>query len=143
MVVIFVGISNYGIYLTTGKAPSLKALLPDLSFKTPSLDDLKPNFTEDTVYKWVDENGLTQYSSEPPPQQISAEVLELDQNTNVIKGLEIEQAEESKNPDTSLAVPEGTIYSPDNIKKIMDDAKNVQNLLDERYKNQQDALDGL
>ncbi len=143
MVVIFIGISNYGLYLTTGKVPSFKSMLPDLSFNTPDVSELTPSFNKDTVYKWVDENGVTQYSSEPPPEQAKAEVMTLDPNTNVIQGLELKEEENTENANPKVAVPDGNIYSPENIKKIMDDTKNVQNLLDDRFKNQQKALDDL
>lgn len=156
MVLIFVGISNYMMYLMTGKSPFAGMKLPSLSFDsaslgvaTDSLKGLSPVGGKDTIYKWVDEHGVTQYTSEPPPETVAMTQLELDENTNVIQGLKMPEAEaptnsqNAQNPPAQLALPDGNLYSPEKIKKVIDDAKNVQKLLNDRVKQQDDALNSL
>lgn len=148
MVVVMVGMSNYVLYIMTGRSPFDGFKLPSVSDAIPSsIDDITPSIGgKQTVYKWVDENGVTQYSSEPPPDQASTS-LELDPNTNVIQAIEMPEDESSSsasskqnNETPQLALPEGPVYSPDNIKKLIDDAKNVQKTLDERYQKQEEML---
>ncbi len=148
MVIVMVGISNYMLYIMTGRSPFDGFKLPSVSDAIPnSIDDIKPSLGgKQTVYKWVDENGVTQYSSEPPPNQATTS-LELDPETNIIQSVEVPSDEgddstlSNKNNETpQLALPEGPVYSPDNIKKLIDDAKNVQKTLDERYQKQEEML---
>jgi len=40
-------------------------------------------------------------------------------------------------------LPTGNIYKPETINKLMDDAKNVQTLLEDRKAQQDKVLDGL
>jgi len=146
MVVIMVGIANYAVYLMTGKspfstddlsAPSLALpLLPKVS--VPSLPAKK-----DTAYKWTDEKGVVHYTTEPP-QQASADLekLEVNPGQNVIQSVKPRPADNkqapSKDPASdSLQSP----YSPGAAKKLIEDAKNVQNLLNERYERQNQIID--
>lgn len=149
MLIVVVGASNYMMYITTGTSPfsgfswsKWRDKVP--SFNTPSLDNLSPISGKQKVYKWVDEHGVTQYSTEAPPQTTPTQTLELDPNTNIVQSVRMPEATpEETNNSPQVALPEGPIYSPDNIKQLMDNAKNVQKLLDERHQNQQKALDSL
>lgn len=149
MLIVVVGASNYMLYITTGASPfsgfswsKWRDKVPSLN--TASIESLSPVSGTQTVYKWVDANGVTQYSTEAPPETTVAQTLELDPNTNIVQSVKLpeEAAEESKST-PQVALPEGPIYSPDNVKQLMDNAKNVQKLLNERHNNQQKALDSL
>lgn len=143
VVVIALGASNYMLYIMTGKTPfdSNDMKIPDLSLSSPKLDKINPLSGSSTVYKWVDENGVTQYSSEPPPENVQRKVLEIDPNVNVVQGLRIEEEEPQEIAQTqNNVIPQGQVYNPQAIKKLMDDAKNVQKKLNERYKEQEKAL---
>ena len=134
MMFIVLGISNYMMYLTTGKSPfsfSGKAALPELG----SSKNLLPARKE-TAYRWRDENGVIHYSSEPPPNA-EAEKLEVDPSTNLIQGLELKekQASEDKEKPAEPEMPKANPYNPETIKKLFDDAKKVQETLDQRYKD--------
>ncbi|MEH6628079.1 MAG: DUF4124 domain-containing protein [Motiliproteus sp.] len=167
VVLVALGASNYLIYLQTGKAPfdfddlRLPALptglipteLPKVSFKLPdiSLDSLKsdkPTVSagKDTIYKWVDKNGVTQLSSEPPPAQQNAQVLVVDPNANIIQSAgQVSDPETEDKQETATApaqLLQGQVYSPSQVKKLMDDAKNVQQLLNDRYENQRQIIEG-
>jgi hypothetical protein len=132
------------------KAPELS--LPDM----PDLPDAdlgkvlpKDGGRQDIVYKWKDAKGEWHFSSTPPPQGTEYSVKGYDPNTNLIQSVK-PKAEEiapnkepEPNPQVSVKAPGkiGNPYSPEKIENLFNDAKNVQNLLDERLK-QQEALMG-
>lgn len=145
MIGVFMGISQYFVYIMTGKSP-LEGLKPPSfsldSISAPSIENIATGGKQ-TVYKWVDANGVTQYSAEPPPDQV-ADTLEVDPNTNLVQGLKMEEEEEEG---TTTAAPEvnmpQNIYSPGAVKKLIDDAKNVSSMLNERYNGEDSALKNL
>lgn len=132
VVVLALGASNYMMYIMTGKLPFSTESLP--SFSSPSL----PTFAEGktTAYKWTDANGVVHYSSEPPPNPADAAVkMEVDPNVNLIQGIKEEptiagETDIPQGPDFS-----GNIYSPEKVKKLVDDAKAVQQQMNERTKS--------
>lgn len=132
VVVLALGASNYMMYIMTGKLPFSTESLP--SFSSPSL----PTFAEGktTAYKWTDANGVVHYSSEPPPNPADAAVkMEVDPNVNLIQGIKEEptiagETDTPQGPDFS-----GNIYSPEKVKKLVDDAKAVQQQMNERTKS--------
>lgn len=132
VVVLALGASNYMMYIMTGKLPFSTESLP--SFSSPSL----PTFAEGktTAYKWTDANGVVHYSSEPPPNPADAAVkMEVDPNVNLIQGIKEKptiagETDTPQGPDFS-----GNIYSPEKVKKLVDDAKAVQQQMNERTKS--------
>ena len=138
MVGIVIGISNYMMYIMTGQTPLSQLNTPDLSISS-GLNEIKEKVSPTKVYKWVDENGVTQYSSEPPPNlDLKAQTLEIHDDVNVIQGLVAEGEEESveeENP--QVALPQGpmSVYSPEAVQKLVNDAQDVQKILSERYEN--------
>lgn len=135
MVGIAVGISNYLMYLSTGKTP-FSSGMPDLSFDAPSLGN--GSTKKQQAYKWTDEKGVVHYSSEAPPEMAQAEILEVDPNANLIQGVEIPTKEAPKAAAAQPSMPKGNIYNPKTIKKLFDDAKGVQETLNKRYENLED-----
>lgn len=139
MVLVFMGVSQYFVYIMTGKSPLENFKMP--SFSASDLKEDVSNLAtggKQTVYKWVDENGVTQYTAEPPPDQAATSV-ELDPNANIIQGVEMPEDEDAPTAAPQVSMPDGNIYNPQSIKKLMDDAKNVQTLLNDRQK----TLDGM
>ena len=126
--------------MQTGKLPfdftNIKA--PSLSSLSPS--NLNPLGQKATVYKWVDENGVTQFSTEPPPEaNQQAEVLELDaRDVNTMQAVEI-PAKDTGSGGGPINLPTNPLEIPNSVKQLVEDAKNVQNLMDERYQNIEDA----
>ena len=137
VVLILFGLSNYGLYLTTGKTPfsNFSSPLPNAS-----LQDLKPELPKgnDTAYKWTDEKGVVHYSSEPPPDLAKAEKLDVDPDTNLIQGVEapVAPVQTATNQAPTLTNP----YSAEGIQQTLDKARNVQKILDERHKEQKKLM---
>lgn len=116
-----------------------------------------------TVYKWVDENGRTHFSEAPPVGEV-AETMELKTNTNVMQAVKIpDQEEEEDNfggtiislgkssgsksdPDKDNESSDGELenpYSPEGIENLIDNAKNVSKMMNQRQKQQQQILNGM
>lgn len=136
MIVVMLGVSNYVLYIMTGKTPFTSDSLPSLD----TVKDLTPAIPagKDTAYKWVDEKGVVHFSTEPPPEEQQAERLEVDPNVNVIKSV---KPREQESPETAPAPELQSPYTPEGAKKLIDDARNVQKLLDDRYEKQKEIID--
>jgi hypothetical protein len=88
VVVVVIAMVHYALYLKTGRLPwDTGVLNKPLSAGLPqvSLDKMLPTSSKTKVYKWVDEQGVTNFSQEPPPAAIASEVLEVDANVNLIQ----------------------------------------------------------
>ncbi len=94
------------------------------------------------VYKWVDEHGVTQFSSTPPFEGGDFEMMELSPTTNVIDAFEAPKKEqkEASNPEVFNV---GSPYSPGGMKEIVDDSQNVQDKLNQRQAEQEKILQDL
>ncbi|VUD51878.1 hypothetical protein TDB9533_01518 [Thalassocella blandensis] len=144
-------IGAYAIYLTTGKNPlaTFKQALPEISIQE-NLNSLSEKVTlpnssdigeKQTVFKWTDKNGVIQYTSEAPPEGTIVSTLELDPNTNIVQSIQIPTREEPT-PPAQEDTPNAN-FIPANTEKLIDEAKNVQKLLNERTEQQQQIIDNL
>lgn len=92
------------------------------------------------VYRWRAADGSLRYSDTPPAvidgdEHKGVETLFVDPNRNLIQGLpEAPVAPESTEEPAaeSSAVPMPMTVSPEQAKNLMDDARNIQTLIDER-----------
>ena len=134
--------------------------LPDISMPNISMPDL-PSFSgskgpkpssdddlsgKDIFYKWYDSEGNIQFTTEPPPNGVEYTRKGFDPNANVIQAVEIPveepAAEETKPVQKKSADRRDNVnpYSADSIKKLFEDTKNIEKLLNQRAINQQSAI---
>lgn len=92
------------------------------------------------VYKWRDQNGVMQFSNEPPPLSVDAEQIVLDPNSNVIQAVKIAEKEEVA---PAVKAESASPYSVNGMKKVMDDAKGVEQVLQKRHEEQQQMMENL
>ena len=152
---IFVGISNYMLYIMTGKSPFANFKLPSFSLEKKDLSkniSKALNSGKQQAYKWTDSNGVVHYSSEPPTHLATAEdiqqakaqkqleTLQIDPNTNLIQGTELLEDKEEEQV-KSTPQPLQNVYSPGGAQKLMEDAKNVEKLLNDRFEQQKKAIE--
>ncbi len=90
------------------------------------------------VYKWRDKNGVMQFSNTPPPSDKGAEQVELDPNSNLMQAVKV--PEEKEEPAEVANVEKPNPYSVKGMKKVMDDAKGVEQLLQQRHEDQQKMM---
>ena len=96
--------------------------------------------TEQDFYKWQDREGVWHYSDEPHDSEV-VEVITVDTKTNLIQGLHSKKLTdaagekslglESSKPVTSVS-NKPTDETTNRIKKILDEAREVQTLMDMR-----------
>lgn len=89
------------------------------------------------VYKWRDKNGVMQFSNTPPPAGDAAEQVVLDPNSNLMQAVKVPEEEE---PPQQVEVESPNPYSVKGMKKVMDDARGVEELLQKRHEGQQQML---
>ena len=92
------------------------------------------------VYKWRDQNGVMQFSNEPPPLSVDAEQIVLDPNSNVIQAVKVAEKEEVA---PVVKAESASPYSVNGMKKVVDDAKGVEQVLQKRHEEQQKVIENL
>lgn len=128
--------------------------LPD--FSMPSLPKLANTGSKasvdgssggkDIFYKWYDADGNVQFTTEPPADGIEYTIKGFDPNTNVIQAVKT-PVEDSGSGD-STPTPEktngagdiGNPYSQESVKKLFEDAENIEKLLQQRFQDQNSAI---
>lgn len=132
-----------------GQLPDLMGVL-DFSreeAKPPVLPENISSVTTDrevTVYQWLDANGIRQFGS-TPPAGVEAEVMQLKPDRNVIQAVKIPRDEEAS-AEKQNQVEEPVLknpYNPETVKKMIEDAKNVQKLLDQRFEDQNQVMESI
>lgn len=93
------------------------------------------------VYKWQDAAGEWHFSNTPPPAGIKGSVETYRNDVNITQAVQppvVIAPEPAKKAATDIpdtASPLLPITDPDRVKQLIDDAKNVQNLVNDRQKN--------
>jgi hypothetical protein len=133
---ILYGLNPYGgkPSLSLPKMPNVPSLGSDNDKNTPSVT---------TVYKWQDENGEWHFSNQPPPEGVARKVITYRSDANVIQAPKDspQPAKPSSEPETS-ASPLLPFTDPGKVKKLIDDAKNIENLLQDRQEQMDKRLEG-
>jgi hypothetical protein len=127
--------------------------LPDMSLPDmPSFDGvskLTPSSSDiggqSIFYKWYDAEGNVQFTTEPPADGIEYTVKGYDPNTNVIQAVEMPAAETAAKSaveepvstgESASALPEMNPYDAESVKKLIEDTKNIEKLLNQRFEDQ-------
>ena len=99
---------------------------------------------QDTIYQWHDSEGNIQFTTEPPPEGTEYEVRQFDPDTNVIQSVKLPAG---TNPAASItektvepAAQDGSPYTPGSLTKMLEDARNVEKLLHQRFQGQESAI---
>jgi len=107
-IVCMVGIMSYGMYMRGGdpgaylgkmlgnSIESAKNSAKNAGASLQSAAPGKANSNKTTVYKWVNESGVTQFGS-TPPDGIAATSMTLKNNTNVVQSRKVEQPKTASN----------------------------------------------
>lgn len=127
------------------KAPELS--LPEIPDSINSLDNKSQSSGKDIIYKWRDRKGDLHFTTAPPPKGVEYTVKGYDPNANLIQSIKI-STEETEQPEqtgqqtqTKKSVDIGNPYSPEKVEKLIEDAQNIEKLLNDRVKKQQTLID--
>lgn len=93
------------------------------------------------MYKWVDENGVMQFSQTPPPDGSAAEEMTLKSNLNTMERPYMPAPEKtaSSSTDTSVKNP----YNPGNMKEMMRQTKDLQETLNQQMADRKEQMDNM
>ena len=152
---IVIGLSAYLGYVKTGKWPwdMMRFKAPDIAMPSlPKLGGDSKSGETNLIYKWKDSEGGWHYSSELPEDGAVFEQIDVDPNANVMDAVKVsveepepesdstKKKQKSKKAGKESDEEDPALYSPEGVKKLMDDAKNVQELLNDRAQSQKDLL---
>jgi hypothetical protein len=129
-----------------------KLKTPDISVpRLPTTGLGSDDGNKDLIYRWTDREGVIHFTNTPPPRGVEYTVKGYDPNTNLIQSVKLPQAEEpperkpvqaaTKQPPGSLREI-GNPYSVEKVEKLMEDARNVQKLLEDRLERQEELIQG-
>jgi len=101
--------------------------------KTDSIISGKKN-QPTKVYKWQDSEGTWHYAESPNETGTSEEIW-VDPNTNVVEAIKVPKKNtgvEEKSKSSDFNIPSPTTIGPNKIKQLVNDANNIQELIDKR-----------
>lgn len=128
------------------KMPSIK--MPDMGVSGKLLPTAGGSNREDIFYRWNDAQGNVHFTTEPPADGIEYTVKGYDPDANVIQAVKLPAEEPAEEPvksnadsasNMSSAQDLASPYSKDNVQKLFDDTRNIEQLLNQRYNNQNSA----
>lgn len=134
-------------YILTGGTDGFQ--LPGMSSVTEKMSEgvsgLENAVVEEdvTVYQWVDDKGVTHFGGTPPTGQGTYDKKEIRTNTNLLNAYKAPEVEDKKPSQRSRVSSVGSVYSPEGVKNLMDDAKGVSDQMSDRAADQQKMLDDL
>jgi hypothetical protein len=135
---LFIGIAGLFVLKTPDGKPviSMKAITYKAKSFAQDSDLYNNKVTETEVYRWKDGQGKWQYSNVEPNNNQAKKV---EQQVNIIpskpKKITVPESNKStisEKKTTPLSGLSPTTISPDKISRLIDEAKNVQQLMDKR-----------
>jgi len=133
----------------SGAGPSFKMPnfgVPDwLESGSGQVADIASEVVDDggsQIYKWKDAAGVWQFTNELPAGMTDVETVQIKSNTSVQAfkpEVEPEQEEAPAKTKQDESLELDLLPTPGRVKKLIEDAQNVQNILDERVK-QMDSM---
>ena len=147
---ILYGLGNYASYLMTGNLPSIVKQPPEIpafniskltrSVSTKYKGNNEEEITENKyLYKWRDANGVMHYTSDKPPEDINYKSIRLSNDTNVVPAVSESDATNAHPVQQQLPSTEipSNVYSPEGIEQLFNQAKDIQNLVNEQFEQQE------
>lgn len=153
MIVLILFMSNLFLFKTMDGDPSLEARNPIPDFITKMLDFKKwgrdiskasgkamgsERAGQTKIYRWKAADGTQQFSNFPPTG-VTYETVWVDPDANIIESTKPSapasvSASTTEATTSQVNMPSLLTVSPDKVKKLVQDAKNVQQLADDRTK---------
>lgn len=144
-VVVVIGLINYVSYLKTGKSilNFNKIPVPEISFDASDIKQFVPSISKSKaeqgdLYKWVDSNGVTQYTQKPPAEHIKFDIISVNPKANILP--EVQTPADENSTDSKREQFTGLSKTPNNIEQLIEDAKNVQEVLGNRAAQQEKEI---
>ena len=122
--------------------------MPDMPSSKQLVPSVGDHAGKDIVYQWYDSKSNVHFSTEPPADGIKFTVKGYDPNANVIQAVKLPEIEAPAEPVAADATASNgqdspgleNTYNKEDIQKLIDDSKNIQQLLNQRLNNQNSAI---
>jgi len=124
----------------------IKSAWSDVETSTSALVQDKPIPKKSAVYRWQSDDGKWHMSDMPPAGDTPVEIVYIEPNSNIID-LSVNDSATSTDDKTNAAdtatstIPLPMTTSPQQAKKLIEDAKNIQSLLDKRAEKLQAVIE--
>ncbi len=148
---IILGILSVTPMIYMGKFNPMEFFSSGLNGTTSTFEKLKHKAPENLtsvvtdekvqVYKWRDEKGVMQFSNTPPHTGKNAQQIELNPNNNVVSAVKVPVKEAT--PDSPGDSGQPGPYSVKGMKKVMDDAKGIEQMLQQSHEQRTEILNNL
>jgi hypothetical protein len=130
----------------TDGTPFIKSPLDWFSTSsTSSNNNESSSNTTQSFYKWQNDSGTWHYSDKPPVGK-NTETVTVNTNTNLIKGLRVDKKKEQPviEKNSQPQVESSPVALPmkvpiEKISKILEDANNIQQIMDNRHEQIEQA----
>lgn len=102
--------------------------------QSPMRDVISNAKTQQIFYKWQDEQGRWHMGDEPP-EGVKLHPIEVDTAANILQPVVAPKAtspDTIKQPSVGLGLPSPLTIQPEQVKTLLQDAQNVQQLMKER-----------
>lgn len=102
--------------------------------QSPMRDVISNAKTQQIFYKWQDEQGRWHMGDEPP-EGVKLHPIEVDTAANILQPVVApnrKTPEAVKSPESSVTLPSPLTIRPEQVKTLLQDAQNVQQLMNER-----------
>lgn len=96
-----------------------------------------------TVYQWTDAEGVTHFGGTPPTGQGAYEKKEIRASTNVLQAQKLAEEEPEEPRNKSQIAKIGSVYTPEGVKDLVTDTKDLQKQLNERVAEQDKILNDI
>lgn len=100
----------------------------------PMRDVLSTSKTQQVFYKWQDDQGRWHMGDEPP-EGVVLHAINVDTAANILQPVVVpnrKTPEAAKSPESSVTLPSPLTIRPEQVKTLLQDAQNVQQLMNER-----------
>ena len=123
--------------------------MPDMPSSKQLVPSVDGQGRQDIVYRWNDSGGTIHFTTEPPAEGIKFTVKGYDPDANVIQAVKLPEVEIPAEPIATDATASSeqklppdldNTYNKDDILKLFDDSKNIQQLLNQRVDFQKSAI---
>jgi hypothetical protein len=122
--------------------------MPGMSSSKQLVPSVGDHAGKDMVYQWYDSKSNVHFSTEPPADGIKFTVKGYDSNANVIQAVKLPEIEAPAEPVAADATASNgqdspgleNTYNIEDIQKLVDDSKNIQQLLNQRLNSQNSAI---
>lgn len=111
----------------------------------PKLPGIGRDKNETAVYKWQDKKGEWHFSNQPPPAGVASSVKTYRSDVNITQAPPLIESKPAP-PDKTAPLPETTspllpITDPERVKQLIEDARNVQGLVNNRQQKLDAQID--